>query len=81
MQHVFHKCKNADCQVCEGGLVWCTICGGFEGSLLTYCPGYSLNENALNECYHGKVIDITHVRRMIEHGARIINGKLVWNRR
>jgi len=80
MEHVWHKCKNEHCQVCEGGLGWCIVCNAFEGQLLTHCPGFRLNEDALNACYHGNVKDLAYFRAMVEHGAHIINGKLVWNR-
>jgi hypothetical protein len=81
MDHIWHKCHNEYCQICEGGLGWCVICNAFEGQLLTCCPGYKLNENALQECYHGKVKDICHFRTMVSLGAHIINGELVWNQR
>lgn len=79
-QHVWHKCQKDRCYICEGGLGLCVVCGGFEGSLLTHCPGFKLNQETLDECYHGKVIDLYYFRVMVEHGARIVNGQLVWNR-
>jgi hypothetical protein len=30
------------CPICEGGLTYCVICGGSEGSLLPRCPGKQL---------------------------------------
>ena len=35
----------------------CSVCGGFEGSLLSFCPGYKLNEETLDAIYRGNVID------------------------
>lgn len=29
---------------CDGGLASCTICGGFEGTLPTECPGRHMYE-------------------------------------
>lgn len=80
LQHVWHKCKNPECQCCEGGLGWCIVCDAFEGSLLTYCPGFKLNQDTIDACYHGNVKDLCYMRAMVEHGARIVNGELVWNR-
>ena len=73
MQHIWHKCNN-ECQVCEGGLAWCIVCDGFEGSLLTHCPGYRLSWETIQACYNGNVKD------MVQYKARIVNGKLAWKR-
>ena len=32
-------CEKPACMFCEGGLGYCTVCKGFEGSLPTQCPG------------------------------------------
>ena len=80
MDHTWHKC-NPDCNgcmFCDGGLGWCVVCGAFEGQLLTSCPGYHLNEEALEACYRGNVKDMASFRTAVEHGAKIENGKLVW---
>lgn len=37
--HVLHDCNDANCNVCSGGLAWCTVCGGAEGSMPSECPG------------------------------------------
>jgi len=63
---------------CDGGLAMCEVCGGFEGQLLTSCPGYKLNQETLDACYHGNVKDFIWFKKSIEHGARIQNGTLVW---
>ena len=46
--HTYEKherCTNPGvCQICDGGLAHCTVCGGFEGSLLDVCPGVQLTE-------------------------------------
>ncbi len=41
---VHEKCTRERCMVCDGGLSICTVCGGFEGSLLDSCPGVKLTE-------------------------------------
>jgi hypothetical protein len=35
-------CDRTACPICEGGLTYCVICGGSEGSLLPRCPGKQL---------------------------------------
>ena len=45
LAHVYEKhehCTSVNCQICDGGLAICTVCGGFEGSLLDSCPGARL---------------------------------------
>lgn len=42
--------KHTDCQVnnciyCDGGLSYCTVCTGAEGSLPTECPGRKLTDD------------------------------------
>jgi len=32
-------CSNTGCPYCDGGLAYCTVCKGAEGSLPTECPG------------------------------------------
>ena len=53
---VFHACM-----LCDGGLASCEVCGGFEGSLLTSCPGERLTEEALEAVYKGNVVDFLRV--------------------
>jgi len=72
MKHVFHKCKEPECYICEAGLGYCIVCGGFEGSLLTYCPGYQLNQETVDACYHGNVKDLEQFRKMVQHGPPTI---------
>jgi hypothetical protein len=51
------SCNRVACQWCEGGLGHCTVCGAFEGQLLSSCPGERLTEEALEACYQGNVVD------------------------
>lgn len=41
MKHEYHQCNcdSALCMFCRGNLKMCNVCGGFEGSLPTECPG------------------------------------------
>ncbi len=45
-RHTFYKCDGKheayNCQFCDGGLTYCTVCGGAEASLTSDCPGYKL---------------------------------------
>lgn len=52
LNHTWHKCDEADCLVCNGGLKWCTVCGGAEITLPRHCPDRALTEEerALIEC-------------------------------
>lgn len=79
-EHIWHKCKKPcdGCMFCDGGLGLCEVCGGFEGQLLTTCPGYKLNNEALDACYHGNVKDFAFFRYAVYHGGRIKNGRIVW---
>lgn len=45
------KCNSGYCQFCDGGLCHCTVCGGFEGTLTTECPGVRLFECTLDDVY------------------------------
>lgn len=54
MEHVFEKhenCQRAHCEICDGGLARCTVCGGMEGSLLPECPGRWLSVKEDEENY------------------------------
>ncbi len=63
-KYVEHKdCATDHCNICEGGLVVCEVCGCVEGSLPTDCPGY--------KCY------ITHGDRIYKGEIDFIEGKWV----
>lgn len=40
------------CPLCDGGLSWCSVCGGAEGSMPTDCPGYRLDPDTLDAVYN-----------------------------
>lgn len=54
-RHKYFKCgcNRPGCQFCDGGLGSCTVCGGFEGTLATQCPGIPLSEQVLEAIYKG----------------------------
>lgn len=56
--HQFYKCparcpNPGVCQYCDGGLAYCVICGGFEGTLLDQCPGIKLTAEQHDWNYMG----------------------------
>lgn len=69
-EHDYHKCKcgRTGCMFCDGGLAACTTCGGFEGSLLRFCPGFKLSREALDAVYSGNVYDLETARKYKEAG-------------
>ena len=58
-QHKYHKCRDCNkpgnCRYCDGGLLYCVVCGGAESELLKHCPGRRLNEEALSAISMGKI--------------------------
>jgi hypothetical protein len=49
------NCKKPYCEICEGGLSICSICGLIEGSLTTECPGYRCWTEKGDDIYAGKI--------------------------
>jgi hypothetical protein len=47
--------QHAPCWVCEGGLSICKVCGLYEGSLTTECPGYECYAEKGDDVYAGKI--------------------------
>ncbi len=41
------------CNICDGGLALCVVCGGAEGSMPTDCPGVALAGSTLEAIYAG----------------------------
>jgi hypothetical protein len=56
-KHIRYECSGGHdylgCQFCDGGLFACTVCGGFEGSLPTDCPGFKMTEEQEHRVYRG----------------------------
>ena len=58
MTHVLERhdtCDKDHCNICDGGLALCTVCGGAEGSLATDCPGYRLDPDTDEAVYTGEL--------------------------
>lgn len=57
IEHVRYECKcnKPYCQFCDGGLLACTVCDGFEGSIPTDCPGVPMTQQQADDVYAGKV--------------------------
>lgn len=54
-KHVYHKCNDDRCCVCNGGLASCDVCGGGEASLPTECPGVGMTEEQSRAVRYGKL--------------------------
>jgi len=54
-KHVFHCCSNDECSICKGGLYYCVICKGGEGSLPTECPHRELTREEIDLIYKGRL--------------------------
>ncbi len=55
--HVEHICAGTDCPswcpYCDGGLFYCTVCQGAEGTLTKECPGVSISNDDQELIMHG----------------------------
>lgn len=49
-------CEKQHCHFCEGGLLYCTVCGGAESSAPTHCPGVRMAEE-VQEYVTAEMID------------------------
>jgi hypothetical protein len=54
------RCNNPEalfctpCNICDGGLAICVVCGGAEGSLTSHCAGERLDVAQLDRVYAGE---------------------------
>lgn len=60
VDHQLHNCNGGDrcdCQgyVCIGGLAYCDVCHGAEGSLTTACPGEPMTTEQQDDVYARRV--------------------------
>jgi hypothetical protein len=60
MKHTYQTCGGGDnckCRsfICEGGLGFCTVCKGTEGSLTTECPGEPMDKIVQDMVYKGQI--------------------------
>jgi hypothetical protein len=58
-QHVYYECdcNRPGCQFCDGGLGYCTVCGGAEGSLTIECCGRKITKHEEDRIYYGGNLD------------------------
>ena len=47
------NCQKPHCEICDGGLSVCAVCGGGEGSLPSECPGQKMTSEQDNAVYAG----------------------------
>jgi len=56
-EHILHgsrgECHEEKCNICEGGLGLCTVCGGAEGSMPTSCPGIRMTGTQADAVFAG----------------------------
>jgi hypothetical protein len=45
--------KEGNCDICDGGLAICKVCGGAEGSLPEECPGEKMSTYQDNSVFMG----------------------------
>ena len=59
VKHIYKdcKCKKVGCIYCDGGLLYCEVCGGFEGSLTTECCGRRLTREEEDRIYIHRNLD------------------------
>lgn len=62
--HTYYECppdRECDdrygCQYCSGGLLFCVICGGAEGSLTSECPGARMSDEEEDAVYKTRTLD------------------------
>lgn len=57
MKHTIRECNcdNEYCNICRGGLMSCTVCGGAEGTLPTDCPGVRMTQTEEDWVYHNEI--------------------------
>ena len=54
---VHEKCqREPTCQICDGGLYLCKICGALEGGLAMECPGRQLSYDEVDQTYKGEFV-------------------------
>ena len=57
MDHQYHVCDDEHCNICNGGLAWCVICHGAEGSLTTECCGRALSEEEQHNIHMKQILN------------------------
>lgn len=54
-KHHWHRCDDGNCFICVGGLGYCNICGGAEGTLTTDCGYVRLDSVAQDKIMNGEI--------------------------
>ncbi len=62
MDHVWHECtcNRPGCMFCDGGLGYCTVCKGFEGTLTTECCGREITPEEEHAIYKEGILDFVN---------------------
>jgi len=73
-EHIFYVCPQpcpdvGRCQFCDGGILYCTVCGAYEGALLDVCPGEKLTAEQHNWNYAGNMRRWDKLTRDMGHRA------------
>lgn len=45
------ECQVHHCNICDGGLAYCKVCGGAEASLPTECPGEKMSSQTIDDVF------------------------------
>lgn len=56
MEHILEEHENCEivhCNICEGGLAFCTVCNSGEGALPSECPGEPMTFEQSEEIFAG----------------------------
>jgi len=80
MKHTWFKCKQpctkSYCMFCDGGIGYCTVCKGFEGTLTSECCGFELNKYLQDAVYKGG-LDYKDGKWLVDNERRREDGKTV----
>ena len=53
IEHIYHKCNEENCSLCDTGLLICDVCGCAEGTLASECPGTLVPNSVQESIYNG----------------------------
>lgn len=74
-EHTYYECQDPcpngpGCQYCDGGLGYCTICKGMEGSLPSECPEKHMGIHVADAVYEGQ-LDFKGGRWVLEPSMKV----------
>lgn len=81
MEHIYEKhdaCEVQNCPICDGGLLHCTVCGGFEGSLTTDCCGRKITVEEVDRIYKLQNLDFITLGRVAESVLTKLGHKTIY---